>query len=237
MKPLLIILAILLLYIILQALYSGYYFYKSRSLSKKVYVGNYTFGDKGPSYSLFVAGDSVGAGVGATSFETSLAGRLARELSKTKRVNVTNKSVSGYRMHNLVSGPIPDEKQNLVLLVISSNDVFNFVNLRDFKESTSKVISRYSKLGDKVIIIGPGRIFDTDALPFFMRPVYKYFGTKYAEIISNQASSYPNVIYVNPYAAAPLGKRYGYTGASDKFHPNDEGYRFWFDLVMNKFKD
>ncbi|HVZ67232.1 MAG TPA: SGNH/GDSL hydrolase family protein [Patescibacteria group bacterium] len=235
MKPLQIFLLILIIYILLQAAYSAYYFHKSRALVKNSHVGSFEVGNKGPTYLFFAAGDSVGAGIGASTFETSLVGRLSAELAKDHKVEVNNKSVSGYRMLNLVDGPLPSKKQDLILLVISSNDVFNFTNLDRFKDQTHKVFDKYSKLADKVVVIGPGRIFDTDALPLFMRLIYKQTGKKYASVMAEEASKYPNIIYVNPYEASEIGKEYGDTGAADKFHPNDEGYRFWFDLVMNKF--
>lgn len=227
-----VILAIILIYVIAQAIYTGYFMYKSQSLVKKVYVGQKVLGDsKNTQFNLFVDGDSVGAGVGASSFETSVAGRVAQFYAQKNHVNFVNNSVNGSRMNTLASKSIPSEKQDLTLLVISSNDLFHFSNLSEFKNSTQKVLEKYSRNTDKLILIGPGRVFDTGAIPLFIKPFYKSQGAKYAKIIENEAKKYPNVIYVNPQNVSVPRSKYGATDATDGFHPNDEGHRFWFDLI------
>ncbi len=230
MKFFRIILLLVPAYIVFQLFYSGFFFLKSRNLIENPHTGDFILG-KGPEYLMLVAGDSVGAGVGASSFETSVVGRVATYLSRNRTVKLSNKSVSGYRMPDLMSVTLPSRKQNLILLIIGSNNLFHFTDINRFRIDTGKVLSLYSPKTDKLILVGPGRVFDADAIPLPLKPVYKTLGNNYAKIMAEEASKYKNVVYVNPLSANPPDKNYGFTGATDHFHPNDEGHRFWFDLI------
>lgn len=226
-----VVIFLIVIYIVFQAAYSIYYLNKSAEVVKKTHTGTFNLGEKSkPSYLIWADGDSVGAGVGASSFKTSLVGRIGEHIADDNNVTLNNKSISGLRMKQLVEHTLPDKKQDLIVLVISSNDLFHFSNLKDFKVSTEKVLARYSPLGEKLIIIGPGRIFDADAVPVILKPVYRLIASKYSDVISQEAKKYKNVIYINP-TSVKSAREYGFTGASDHFHPNDAGYEFWFDLV------
>ena len=219
-------------YFVVQLLYSGFFLLKSRSLVERTHTGDFILG-RGPEYLMLVAGDSVGAGIGASSFDTSLVGRTAKYLSKNRTVKLSNKSVSGYRMHDLLRVNLPSREQDLILLVISSNDLFHFTDLNRFKKDTGDVLKVFAPKAKKVILIGPGRIFDAGAIPLFLKPVYKILGKSYANILTNESKRYKNVIYVDPLEADLEKELYPATNASDNFHPNDEGHKFWFDLIKN----
>ncbi len=232
-----VVIILAILYIIFQTAYSGFYFLKSHVLAKKVYLGQFYLGNKtNPEYKIWIDGDSVGAGVGASSFETSLSGRIGEFEAKNKHVALFNNSISGSRMADLVNKNAPKDKQDLIVLIISSNDLFHFTNLSDFKTSTVAVLKKYATLTDKLILIGPGRIFDADAIPLIAKPAYRYFAKSYAKVLSEETAKYKNVAYVNPTNTSADPTKYGDTGASDRFHPNDEGYRFWFDLLEPRLR-
>jgi len=226
------LISVLVLYLIFQAFYTARFFKKSEELIAKPVLREKIIGDtKNPEFKLLVDGDSVGAGVGSSSFETSVAGRVAEFYAGDYHVNFINNSVSGSRMATLVDRDLPKDKQDLILLIVSSNDLFHFSNLKEFKDATEKVLDKYSSNSAKLIIIGPGRVFDTGALPFFIKPVFRAKAPKYASIIAEIAKKHPNVVYVNPLNTKISRAEYGPSDASDRFHPNDEGHRFWFDLI------
>lgn len=197
---------------------------------KNSHTEDMTLGE-GKEYLLFAAGDSVGAGVGASTFETSVVGRVAEYLSRNRSVKLTNKSVSGYKMHDILKITPPSKKHDLILLIVSSNNLFRFTNLTDFKKDTEEVFKRYAPKADKIIIIGPGRIFDAGAIPLMLKPLYGFMGWKYAGIMRTESLKYKNIIYINPFETKMMKDNYQDTSASDHFHPNDEGHRFWFDLI------
>ncbi len=231
-KMILLLLAFILIAILVQVIYTTYYLRKGSLLSQTVYSQTYEAGDKiKPVFKVLVTGDSIAAGVGSSSFETSVTGRIANYLSENHHVILKNGAYSGAKMADLLNRPVSAEKQDLIVLIVSSNNLFRFTDLSEFKKATKEVLSRYSILTNKLIIVGPGRVFDAPALPWLLRQVYKIQAPKYAAIIGDEAKRYPNIIYINPINPPKSLPEYGHTLADDNFHPNDEGHRFWFDMI------
>lgn len=224
----LIVVVLIIGYAIIQATYSSFYFRRAGILTKTEYTQDVKLGSKDkPTLRVFMSGDSIAAGVGASSFETSTPGRLANFLAKENNLIFINEAESGTRMADLLDLPAPKEKQDLIILVVSSNDLFHFTNLGDFERSTEEVLEKYSKLGKKLIIIGPGRVSTAPALPLPLRFFYKIKRPNYVAIIAEAASKHSNIVYIKP---TPPEKD---TFASDKFHPNDEGHIVWFEGIKD----
>lgn len=233
-RMLLFFLVILFIGIFLQLAYSAYYFRLASQLSSTSYARKTTLGSTASSnFKLFIAGDSVGAGVGASSFETSVAGRLGAHFAKAHYVNFENVSVSGHKVKDVLNGTVPTEQQDLIVLIVSSNNLFRFTNLGQFEKDVEKLFAKFTPLGEKILLIGPGRIFDSKAVPLVMRPIYRHQGQKYAKILKSEAQKHSNVIYVNPFETSLSIEKYGDTLAIDKFHPGDSGHEFWFDMIIN----
>jgi lysophospholipase L1-like esterase len=233
-----VISAILLTYVVGQYFYSRHFAEQARRLTQTVYTDTATLGQSGNHLHMLVAGDSLGAGIGASSFETSLAGRVASHLADGNKVTITNHSRSGARMADLMNTPAP-ARSDVTVLVISSNDLLHFTDLRQFRVTTEQVIERYTANTKQLVVIGPGNIGGTAGIiPPPLRPVYRYRHGKYAEILRDVSAKYSHVEYIDPVAdEAPRGKVYGPTVSSvDKFHLNDEGYRYWADLVIAALK-
>jgi lysophospholipase L1-like esterase len=231
-KFLLILLLIFFLYLILQAIYSFYYIRKANILNKTTFVGKRLVGsEEKPIFKLFIAGDSISAGVGASKIETSVAGRLAEHLSAKYRVQVENIGIVGEQIENLKSRKLPEENQNLIILIISSNDLFHFTNLKEFEVDANTVIGRYSKLTNKLVLIGPGNIAEPAVIPLILKPIYAWKGPKYSQALSRAVKNCDNCFYVNPLEPPESLPNYGNTYAGDNFHPNDEGHRYWFDMI------
>ncbi len=214
----------------IQIAYTAYSSYKSRRLGRKIYTGNFNFGSLGNSLKILVVGDSVGAGVGASSLEKSLAGRIAVYLGEKCSVSLNNQSVSGTKMEDLVNRPLPDGKFDLVVIVVGSNNYFHLTNVEKLENDTEKVLAKYVSVGTKVILVGPGRVFETTALPLFVRWFLRLHAAAYTTALKTAADKF-KVIHVNPLESKFKTNRYGHTLASDNFHPNDSGYQFWFDLI------
>src|SRR3989344_9177045 len=111
------VITIFIFLLIFQTLYTGYFFKRAENLTEQIYVGEKMLGDsKNPEFKLFVAGDSVGAGVGASAFNTSVAGRVAEFYARYHHVKSVNNSENGSKMESLADKTVPPEKQNLTLL-------------------------------------------------------------------------------------------------------------------------
>lgn len=233
MEKILIIVGLLIVVIILQIIYSGYYLNIGRRIAQNKFINKTELGDKtNPVVKLFISGDSVAVGVGASSFETSVAGRIGSFYAQKNYVQFENQAISGARMANLLKMPLPQEKQDVLILIISSNDLFYFTPLDQFKISSQKVIQRYLPLTDKLIIVGPGRVFDGQAVPIPLQLVYKARASEYENILKDLSAKDQKIVYLDPIRTPTDNKKYGKnTNAEDKFHPNDAGYEYWFDLI------
>ncbi|MEX0621876.1 MAG: SGNH/GDSL hydrolase family protein [Candidatus Woykebacteria bacterium] len=233
-KTMLIIIGILALYLVLQIVYSGRFYIQSRNLVKTTYTQDVQLGNKSNrQLEIFIAGDSVATGVGASSFDTSVSGRVANYLAEENYVVLTNRAENGNRMADMLSTKPPEEKQDLVILIVSSNNLLNFTSLFSFEEETKEVLEKYAKLTDKLIIVGPGRVFEAAIIPFPVRLIHKIQAPKYAEIISKEAKKYSNVVHISPLAPPVNPSDYKKDTSSDGLHPNDEGHRFWFDMIKS----
>jgi len=227
-----IFLCLVLIYIVLQSLYSGYYLMRGGKLTKTTYTKSAEFGHKDKQkFRLLILGDSVAAGVGASSFETSVSGRVALDLAKDRHVIFQSNAKTGLRMADLLNVKAPDEKQDLILMIISSNDLFHFGSISKFKDDVPKVFEKYAPHAAHIIVVGPGRVFDSGAIPFIIKPIYKVQGAKYAVILSANSAKFSNFSYINPLDPPKGIEEVRDWSSVDKFHPGDNGYEFWFNMV------
>ncbi len=221
-----LIIYLVIFYLIVQLIYSRHHFKKARNISKIAYMESFRLYEKGKSkLNMLFAGDSIAAGVGASSFETSAAGRLVQHFSENHNLNFINKAKSGMEIKDLLNIRLPKAKQDIVVLIISSNDVFRFTSLREFSNSVKKVLDKYSKRTKKLIFLGPGKVSTAPALPLPIRLIYKIREASYASIIEEQIRKYANATYIKP-GNPPKG-----AFAEDKFHPNDEGHKVGFEAI------
>lgn len=235
MKAWLVIVAAIAAYAILQAAFTGYYSMKAKQLLKNLYTMNSEYGNsQSPELRVLLAGDSIAAGVGATSAETGMAGRIGAELGRKNHVTFTNSAKSGSRMADLLNAPLPAKRQNITILFISSNDLFHLTNLEKFETDTEAVLKRYEKISVKVVLVGPGDIGGATLIPLVAKPIYNHKRQTYVNIMEKTAASHPKVTYINPLKHQDKLKEYGHTEAPDGFHPNDNGHRYWADIILSK---
>lgn len=228
-------LLIFFVYVIAQTIFSLYYYIKGKNLSKITYTGIFRIGNKNnPKFKLYVSGDSVATGVGASSLHKSTAFRIAKAISKKKYVTLTNRGVSGFKVNDLIFQKSP-KFQDLIVLIISSNDLFHFTNIKKFELQARKLINIYQKLAKKVIILGPLRVDTATAIPLFYRPIYYYKGFKYLNILKKISSKYKNVAHTSSYYLKSK-KQYGNIEGKDRFHPSDEGHRMYANMIIKLVK-
>ena len=212
--------------LILQIAYSAYYSNKASTLTREIFNPAKEYGDKEkPPLKLYVDGDSVAAGVGASKFETSATGRLVEFLAKDHHVMLEYRPVSGAKMSDLLERPPLSEKQDLIVLIVSSNDLFHLTPGKKFQESTRAVLDKYTPKTKKLVLVGPGKISAAPSLPLPARLIYNIKEPYYTDILTKEIAKYGNVVYVKP------EKPTGSTFAADKFHPNDSGHKIWFEAI------
>ncbi len=231
-----ILVAVIIVLGVLLLIDFGYFFYSTSKSSKIVnntYTGNFTFGeDNKEKIKVLVDGDSIGAGIGATSLENSVGGRIGSFLGESYNVELENMATSGDKIEDLLNRKIT--KNNLSVLFITSNNVMRFKSFSDLRENSKKVFKKYSNKSNNVIVAGPGKIHESTAFPVITKPFYLFYQKKYAEILEEESSKFDNVYYIDPlsidFESGP------HTESVDNLHPNDKGHEQWFLTIKNKIE-
>lgn len=205
---------------------------RSRALSP-VAFGQHRVGE-GRELSFWVMGDSLAAGYGASSFATSLVGRVASGLAAGRAVVVTNVAVSGATMNEVLAQPRPTDPVDLLMVVAGSNDLVQLKGAGDLQHATIRLISQLGPGAGRTVVVGPGVVADAGLIPVPARPLYRWLRPRYVSAIAAAVAGQPKALHVDPATgAASLAHLYGPTvSAVDQFHLSDEGHRWWADRIL-----
>lgn len=181
-------------------------------------------------------GDSLSAGVGASSYEESFPYILGRYLAGNDyRLTLESLAVPGARSAYLSSALLPEalaKDPDIVTLLIGVNDVHGQVGLKRFREN-------YENILEKLTTESRARIY-VISLPYIgapnlLLPPYRAFfdleTRRYNRVIEELCLKY-GVQYLDLYTKTEgLFKEKGPHYSPDFFHPSAEGYRIWADLI------
>jgi len=211
---------------------------RSEALQKIEFTGHHEIGE-GPALSLYVAGDSVAAGVGASDWQDTVAGRLAARLGTHYRVNVRNVSESGAEMKDMAEQPVPSPDADLTLLIIGSNDLLHWTWLRNFRQFTEATLQRFSAHSGVLVLMAPGDIAEAPALPGLVRPLYNRRRPKLIRIMRAAANEHPNVVFVDvkQVLSDVTADTSSTVSSVDHFHLNDTGQDYWAQAVWRVLQD
>lgn len=187
-------------------------------------------------------GDSLTAGVGATSVSSSLPALLAEKISEASGilVAVKNLGVSGATSFDLLTGQVLDAGQynpEIITVFIGTNDVHNFVPLEKFKNNLLTAITTLQQTTSaKIFLINIPYLGAKDLI---LPPYDLYFALKieeYNQAINDVALS-SGVELVDLYSGSVEAfKHDGTLYCSDRFHPGDSGYKLWANLIYESIK-
>lgn len=164
---------------------------------------------------LVAFGDSVSQGVGASSPQYSLVGRMARYIKdQTGRpVRVENYSCSGATANHVIDEQIPKadlQAADIILLEIGANDTFK------------RTPEQYRADIQKIVVALPLRKTIIADLPYIK--IRKPYQNELEAVLRDKEVARATVSDVfNGIRAAWR------TTAGDFFHPNNRGYQVWFD--------
>ena len=236
MKLLLAFFVAISIYIVAQLAWTGFFILKSKSLMIQTsYPKEINFGS-GKELNIYFLGDSITAGVGTTSFESTLAYKISQNLSKDSKVHYINFARSGNKMKELIAQDVPKQKADYTIIFIGSNDLFHFTNIREFESSAKIVLDKWAPSAGKVIFMGPANVGGASAIPLFLKPYYQINMPVYGNVLRKLAKNYSNVKYVYPGDYIEMFKKYKHTEAVDGFHPNDNGNSFWAEVLLSNIK-
>lgn len=227
---------IFVLLICLYALYVTYPIYRSLRESKILIrmASRYKQHPTNATTRILIAGDSIGAGVGAIDSNQSIAGRIGKEFPQAEVVNI---SASGIRLKQLNAKirEIPAQRFQYVILLIGANDVTHFTKLIDVRSQIQTLLTYASSMSDHVIVMTSGNI---GAAPIFRWPISILLSNRTREvraIFMREVQNWPHASYVDLYKDAvdePFNTDIEKYYASDYFHPSADGYGLWYKAIQ-----
>ncbi|MCP3101295.1 SGNH/GDSL hydrolase family protein [Myxococcus sp. K15C18031901] len=180
-------------------------------------------------------GDSTAVGVGARrggGYPERLASRLRKDgLS----VGLTNLGQSGARIRDVFTGqvkPTIAARPTLVTLGVGTNDIWRGTSLEDFRDDLDRIARRLKQTGAPLVVVNiadmalapvarlvPSALFEGRIEPFnaAIAELARAHGMHLVDLYSASRETFP----ANP----------GFF-SQDGFHPSDEGYDAWADLML-----
>ena len=179
-------------------------------------------------------GDSSVVGTGSESPFLSVAGRFAADYP---RVDIMNLGVNGSKTKDLMSRfeGIQDQRFDIIVMHIGGNDIVRYTDLIELEESLRVVLDLATNISDTVILLHGGDVGTAKLFPYGTRWLFTR-RTKQERNIFMPVAKEKGVYYVDlfrrgeddPFFTDP-DKYY----AKDNFHPSAEGYRDWYEHVVN----
>ena len=192
----------------------------------KIMVGN----SSSSQTIIYVAlGDSLTEGLGASDYKNSFPYLLTEKLSVKGSVQLYNLARSGATSQDVVVTQLPKVlplKPDLITLLIGTNDIHNLVSLKDFESNYRTIVATLKKSEAKIYLF---------SIPYLGSDKIIYFPYKFA--LEERTRQFNNVVkkvssdygfeYIDLYTVKKSANFY----SSDEFHPSDEGYREWLEVI------
>lgn len=192
----------------------------------EVQIGNYP-----KKVTLAVLGDSLAAGVGASSYKNSLAYLFGLDLSKKeqKTIELINVAVPGATSQDILTNQIPNLEKiqpDEIILLVGTNDVHNLVKSSNFKNNFSKILIFFkSRQSKKVFVFSIPYLGSPSLIQQPYSTILNLRIRQFNSIIQSLASQ-NSFTYVDVYGkTAEVFKTDQSQYAKDGFHPSNRGYR------------
>lgn len=184
------------------------------------YVGS------GTQARLLAIGDSIIAGVGATTLSRALVGQTANALAISLGSCVEWKAlgVSGYnseKVLNRLVPKLPDVPVDYVILSVGVNDVTGLTTLRQWRQNLNLLVARLQAHSPNAIVAVAG-LPPLHGFPLLPQPLRAVFGMRSRSLdeeLRKILHGLPNCVYV-PLDFDPDLSKF----APDGYHPSEEGY-------------
>jgi lysophospholipase L1-like esterase len=188
---------------------------------------------KGDRNRFIAIGDSIIAGVGASTLEKALVGQTASALAISVnsqidwtvigKIGITSKGI----LEKLIP-ELPKHEAEFIFLSAGVNDITSLARTRDFRKSMHRLIDALEQHSPSAVIavagIPPLRGFPL--LPQPLRALLGLRGISFDDVVKDVAQQYQRVVYV-PLSFDPSPEKF----SSDGFHPSEASYREYADIV------
>ena len=190
----------------------------------------------GPERTYVVMGDSTAVSQGGE-YKQGYAVQTAEHQAKNYTVRWKNVAVAGARAADVDTKQLPEAVElmpDVVLIGVGANDVTHLTNIESVKQSLTHTIQELRNANSNVEIILTGSP-DMGSVPRLPQPLRWVAGNRTKNINKMIVS----LAKEQEVRFAPIAERTGKLFrehpelfASDKFHPNTEGYKTWTPVII-----
>jgi lysophospholipase L1-like esterase len=185
-------------------------------------------------------GDSLSAGVGSLDIRNTFVYQYASNLSeKYKEVQLINLAISGGTTTEVINyqlAPAIQENPDYVTLLIGTNDIHNKRSVTDFRDNFQKILNELlTKTTAQITVINIPYLGASKVIYPPFNFLLNYRTQQFNKVISglvNNVSDSNRVklvdLYNKTYAVQKQDQKYY---SSDFFHPSDDGYIFWGQMI------
>ncbi len=185
---------------------------------------------RSPDYSIVILGDSIAAGVGASSPIYTLEQQFLKQIKKKHPgADIENFAVAGARIADVVKEQLPKLDSltpKLAILVIGGNDLIKGTLLKQFHNSLKETLERLSSISKHVIVLNVPKISLLPVTPVHLKLIAELKTKRFNHIFHRTAELFSNVLLFDMY-------QFSHTHlhseeellAEDQFHPNNRAYQ------------
>ena len=175
---------------------------------------------------LLAIGDSIVAGVGASTLSKALVGQTARALAAShgSRVSWQALGVSGYDSTKILERLLPKmpcDALDYIIVSVGVNDITGLTSIRRWRLNLSLLLSSLHAHSPNAVvaIAGMPPLHGFPLLPQPLRAVFGMRGRTFDDVAIKVVEEHPNSLHV-PLDFEPDPKGF----AADGYHPSEESY-------------
>ena len=233
-----LIMTIVILIFISYVIFQGVRINQYRLIGKQLVADTVAYEQlpNNPENRVLIIGNSLQAGVGASSPETSIPGLLGADYSDWQ---ITNLAESGDETADALAKlqSFDASDFDLVIVQIGTNDIFHAtVDLDQSVQNLNSILELAQNISDQVIYVTSGSVGYAPVFP----PSLDWYFTNRSQ------SAIPKFIQVAESLNIPVVDNYRERSedlfeqnpdkyyAADKFHLSDAGYQVWYQRLQEK---
>ncbi len=184
---------------------------------------------------ILIVGDSTAVGPGAPPEET-IGGRIAKNFD----IDVINLAVNGATTEDIIRqiDGVSGQRFFMTIVHAGNNDIWRLTNLKKLKGDITLLLDEAKKISEKVILFRGGNIGSCPFFPLTIGWVYSIRSKKVRELFKRVAEE-KSVLYVEKFMKRRedvfLKDPHRFY-CWDLLHLNGNGYKVWFDYLLEEMK-
>jgi lysophospholipase L1-like esterase len=224
------------LLILVESVWISYHGFVSTQKAKETKIFSREL--KNPKTKILMIGDSVIVGVGATNPLNSLPGRMSKLYPDS---TIISRGVAGSTTKDLVSlinNAIINKHYDIAFIFCGGKDIIHFVNPKKYAHNLSQAFLRLQKIANTVVYISPPNVGLSPIFPFPISYFYSFYARKLKDVAISVTQKH-GVVHIDLFREDHEDnfRNRPELYASDRSHPNDEGYGLWFSFIEKKLKE